>query len=304
MRSFLIFLITLLVILPAQSVKILKDEPVTSLSEGQFYYPKTGSSDNQIFLTSVNYSGLWTKNITDGSLNLLTSAPGSGYEPVISRDSKLFFKEDQYVNGRRMSSLWQIDISNFEKQIVEENIRNLKILNTNDQVAYTKAGEINVISYTAEKLQKADAEKIFVYSENSVIKIAGKDKIREITPFGNKNYIWTSVSPDGKKILFTVPGKGTYICNPEGQIISDLGYINYPTWSPDGRWILGMQDYDNGVAVTSSDLIVCKADGSNKTVLSADSKRISMYPVWGKTNNTVFYNSNDGIIYRMSLSYE
>jgi Tol biopolymer transport system component len=125
-----------------------------------------------------------------------------------------------------------------------------------------------------------------------------------LAPLGEGNYIWPSVSPDGTKLLFTRAGKGTYFYDLQGNILANLGHANAPQWSPDGKWILFMKDYDNGTDVKSSDIFAYNLLNSQTTQLS-DTKDIhEMYPQWSSDGQKVIFNSADGKIFLMELKAE
>ena len=77
-------------------------------------------------------------------------------------------------------------------------------------------------------------------------------------------YLWASLSPDQSKILFTKAGEGTYTSDLQGNILVEFGNANAPRWSPDGNWIVYMNDKDNGYYYTASEIFVVSADGSKK----------------------------------------
>ena len=98
--------------------------------------------------------------------------------------------------------------------------------------------------------------------------------------------------------------KGTYVSNLEGKILTKLGYANYPSWSPDGNWILFMKDIDDGVKVISSDLYIADLKGGKYFNLTMNGENISLYPKWGSSNTEIFYNTDKGQIRKIKLNYE
>ena len=143
---------------------------------------------------------------------------------------------------------------------------------------------------------------IKVSAENLKIYVYVDGRRTEIQPLKgeNINYIWISLSPDNSRILFTAAGKGTYICDLKGNVVASLGYLNAPVWFND-RFVVGMQDKDNGQNVTSSDVVMLTADGKLKKQIS-NPNHIAMYPAASSKANRIVYSTLDGKLVVSELS--
>ncbi|MCF6242999.1 MAG: hypothetical protein L3J74_16860, partial [Bacteroidales bacterium] len=136
---------------------------------------------------------------------------------------------------------------------------------------------------------------------NLVVYKNGKQHI--LNPFGKGNYIWVSVSPDGTKILFTKTGKGTFICDSEGKNIINLGRLHAAKWSKDGKWVIGMNDFDDGSKYTNSQIIIISPKGINRQVLDLKDIKIALYPDLSDDNSKITFNTDNGKIYVITLKY-
>ncbi len=113
-----------------------------------------------------------------------------------------------------------------------------------------------------------------------------------LAPHGSDvNYVWSSISPDGTMILFNTR-KGTAICNLQGVEIANLGNLNAPVWYG-SRYVVGMDDSNNGNAYTSSSIVIVSIDGSTRQKLTTDDE-IAMYPTVNAENGFVAYNTIGG----------
>lgn len=138
---------------------------------------------------------------------------------------------------------------------------------------------------------QSDGSNLYIYRNN---------KIQKLNPVDGANgYIWASLSPDGKNILFTAAGSGTFVCDVDGKVVAKLGYLNAPTWY-DNNFVVGMQDKDNGDFVTESKIVMKSINGKTEKVLS-DPKQISMYPTASSVAKKVAYNTDKGEIYVVEL---
>jgi hypothetical protein len=122
-----------------------------------------------------------------------------------------------------------------------------------------------------------------------------------LAPLGDYFYVWASLSPDGEKLLFTAAGKGSYISDLEGNIISELGALNDPTWI-NNQWVLGMDDRDDGHQVETSDVISVHVSSGLRKNLTAGSQVIAMYPRASRAANRVAFRNPQGELFTMKIN--
>jgi len=306
MKKVLLILFITVVPVLAQKVTVVEDIALTTPTEGSFYYPTLNPDGTGILYSSENHKGLWYKNLTSGKTVKITDALGAGYDPGFSsRRNEIIYREDKFVKGKKLSSLISYDLIARKSLVLDEGIRDLKICKSSNRISYDYVRETELRSINKENtLQKTNSSEISVVIENSKIVLYENNKKRIIEPLGVGNYIWPSISPDKTKLLFTFAGKGTYVSNLEGTILKKIGYANYPSWSPDGNWILFMKDFDDGTIITSSDIFIADSKGSKFFNLTEKRDDISLYPKWGNSNAEVFYNTDFGQIRKIKLKYE
>ncbi len=292
----------------SQTITLEKKVDLTNINDGEFYFPKFSQDGTKIFFTTDNYKGLFLYDLKTKFIKILNNETGAGYEFNAANTGNLvFYRSDKYINGRKYSTLKSMDINT---GIVENIVSDKRDLSTpryigNNKIVYSVENNLNVISAnkTLKKSSIAIMDKPFALIENSKIAlyIGGKKKI--LAPLGNKNYIWPSVSPDNSKLLFTCAGEGTFVADLNGNIISRLGYANYPKWSPDGKWISFMVDKDDGYRVTSSDIYIASWDGQKKFSITDTKDVYEMYPEWAPSGNQLVVNTYDGVIQLLTLNF-
>lgn len=284
----------------AQNVSVIKVDKITSADDGKFFYPKY-IKENLIAFSSQNYQGIWIKE-NEKRIKQINNYFGSGYDFVFSSaDNSFLFRKNDYINGRKYSTLISYDLSSGNENIIIENQRNLVIPNssTNSAKFYLLQNKLinasNVLSKNSSELAVlANSNGIHVYSNSS-------EKI--LKPFGEGNYIWASLSPDQEKILFNYPGKGTYVCDLNGKILFNVGYANYPSWSRDGNWILFMRDIDDGHEIISSDIYLKKYLDDEEINLTNTKDIIELFPSSSSFQDEVLFNTSDGEIYKLTLKF-
>ncbi len=145
-------------------------------------------------------------------------------------------------------------------------------------------------------------------SNNLRIKTAGKtieilhpNNTKEvISPTGDVYYIWASLSPDNKHILYTAVGEGTFICDLKGNPISDLGYINAPVWATQ-NWVVGMDDKDDGNRVISSEIVAVHINSNKKFIITDKEEIVALNPKVSKEAKRMVFHTPEGDIYYTKL---
>lgn len=121
-----------------------------------------------------------------------------------------------------------------------------------------------------------------------------------LAPAGDHFYIWVSLSPDKKQLLFTAAGKGTFISDLHGSILKELGYLNSPTWM-NNQWILGMKDLDDGHQVKSSDIITIHVPSGIRKNLTTGSDEVALNPRASEAADRIVFHNMKGEVFTMRI---
>ncbi|NOX65138.1 MAG: hypothetical protein GXO85_04890 [Chlorobi bacterium] len=290
-----------------QNVQVISNEPVTKIEQGKFFYPQVSPTGESIIFSSENYDGIWQYNTANGKIEKIIDAPGAGYEPKFSLDgTQIIYREDQFINKLKYSSIHEFDLKSKTDEILQTKARNVTppLERPREAVAYVVNKNL-VIKNISNKLRKTDfSNERIVTIENTQMIVYQNGKRKVYAPLEDGSYLWPSVSPDETKLLFTVAGVGTFVTDFDGNIISEIGYAHYPKWSKDGKWIVYMEDYDDGYKVTSSELHVVSVDGTVDVELTDTPNINEMYPSWSPVANEIVYNTTDGVIYKLKLKID
>ncbi len=263
MRHFLLFFFFSFNLAAQVSIQELKI--ITFPEEGKFYYPDFNPSGDKLIFTSENYKGLILLDINTGEKQYLNDYEGAGFNPRFSNDgASIFLRKSEYKNNLKYTSLVKYSIPSASENIIIEPTRRLPVYsltkndrliiqNSSSPIIYdVKSGSFPQNSNFTEKVVTIENRQIILYD-------SGRKIVLE--PLGEGVYVWASLSPDAKRILFTLGARGTFICDLNGNIIAELGHANAPEWSPDGKWIVCMKDYDDGDKFIGSDIYLLSADG-------------------------------------------
>jgi len=290
----------------AQVFEIKSIEPLSITPEESFYFPRFSPRGDQLILTKNNYQGLWLYRFQDQRLIKLNDYPGAGYEPVfLPGQDRLAFRTFKYIGAKRYYSLHVQHTSDKADQVLLSGQRNLLApLQTAHSVAYMQNGVIGMLGLEGALLKNTTVqqdETVVFYDDQRIVVIENGVK-RELQPFGPAIYVWVSLSPDQRRILFKHGTEGTFIADLNGNILTDLGKrVNAPRWSPDGNWITYMQDEDDGHIYTASDIYLISADGLTVKQLTRTDNVIEMYPQWSPDGKEITFHSLKGRIFLLTF---
>lgn len=279
----------------AQTITIEKTYRV----EGQTgFHPGFNNTGELLAFTSESYVGLHVYNFSDKSTIKVSEEQGAGYQPVFSSDNnKVFFKNIVYESKLRKEGIKSFDLAQKSQVEMLSPRRNMKQPQSfqNGFMVYADAKLLKA-TFGKTKAQASD----YVWSDGNNLNVFRDNKIYILNPVGGASgYVWASLSPNGRMILFTAAGSGTFICDLNGKIISKLGYLNAPAWYNDD-FVVGMQDKDDGHFVTESKILIKSIDGKIEKTLS-ESGQTAMYPTAASAAGKVAYNTIDGHIYVVEL---
>ena len=290
-----------------QNIQVLSNQPITRIEQGEFYYPQANPSGENILFTTENYSGIWLYSNINGSLKKVVEADGSGYEPRFSGDGEqIVYRKNEYLKNLKYSTLQKVDLNTMKNETIENRARSITypLNKTSDLLSYVVDKQLQVKNISNDLLKSEVLVSNVVTIENSDMVLYSNEGRIVYTPLGKGNYLWPSISPDGTKLHFTFAGKGTFITDFNGNIISELGNAHYPNWSNDGKWIVYMEDYDDGYNVTDSEIFIVSVVGTIKVNLTNSDDINEMYPRWSPKEDEIVYNTTDGIIYKLKLKID
>ena len=291
----------------ALNVTVIKTKALTAQEEGEFCFPKMNKIGTKVFFSNPNYMGLYVYDLNRNSLLKLNDDLGSGNNYSINSDgTEGIYRTYNLINGRRFFSLIKQNFENNDKVILEKSIRNLSpAMYADDQtIVYSVNKNLKKSRLGSSLNKKIDSDIPFVSIEDRKIVLFMGEQKTFLEPRGAGSYIWPELSPDGKKILFKKLGDGCYISDLEGNIISSIGDINAPHWSPDGNWIVYMDDKDDGYKLISSEIHIINVESKKDYKLTDTIDRIEIYPQWGPDKNSIVFSSARGQIFLMHLKWD
>lgn len=122
-----------------------------------------------------------------------------------------------------------------------------------------------------------------------------------LAPHGTDvNYVWASLSPNQKYILFNTK-HGTAVCDLNGREIINFGQgLDAPVWYGND-YIVGMNDCSDSHQYTASSIVIASVDGKVRQTLT-DPAEFGMYPAVDAKSGRIAYNTLDGDIHMLQLN--
>ena len=257
-------------------------------------YPRFSPDGSKLFVTSSSFDGIWEFPFATQKLRQITADRRAGYGIAFSPDgSQIAYRRTitDVREGRRRQEVVVMDIRT----------GSAKVALAGEEVsvpAFSRGGAPYAVVQQSLKgtatLGPSDVAILGI--ENTRIALQkGGEKIL-LDPLGHGSYIWPSLAPDGTKIVACDITNGAFVCGLDGKILVRLGKRDAPAWTRDGRWIVYMDDRDDGHRVTSSDLYAVSAEGKTTIRLTSTGNLIEMDPQCSPTENTIACSTVDGAI--------
>jgi len=297
MKKLLLLMLSITQIGFAQQVNVVSIEKINETQQGGYFYPKFSPNKDYLLLTKVNYQGLILMRLSDKNLQTINDEPGAGYGTQISEDGKtVMYNRVSFEDNKRHNSLVAKDLTTGESKVLVKSTR---------EPVTGKFIQSSPTYVTGKKMVKASSKS---KEPQYVIRIEDRKMVlykngtrKEIHPNRNDaSYLWPSISPDNQNIVYTVAGKGTFVCSIDGKKPVSLGKLNAPQWLGN-KFIVGMNDIDDGEKLLSSTIKIVSIDGKINQTIETPEGVNAMYPTATKDGSQIAFNTDKGEIYLVNI---
>ncbi|HPN38826.1 MAG TPA: hypothetical protein PL041_10505 [Melioribacteraceae bacterium] len=306
MKKVFVALMLISSIIWSQEVKVLSKKELTGIQPNSFYFPVLNYDGTKVLLSKENYAGLFLFDIAANKLTVISEELGTGYNPIFSEDgSKIIYKKDYFDGIKKYSDLIEYNLYTGEKNTLlnKERFMSFRIDPNSKTLFVNTENKVNSINLVDLKLTENKSEYKFAIPSNESILLVSNNNSIEYKPFGNGNYIWVSLS-NNNKLLFQYAGKGTFVTDLNTNEIYEIGKANAPIFSVDGKYVIYMNDKDDGHKVFASDILVSTFDGKSTFNLTSSVDEIEVYPAISGNGKNIAYCTEDGRIVILEVSFE
>lgn len=309
-------LATALVPATAQQFKVTSVERVAvSGPQAECFHPVFAPDGKSLYVTSEAYDGLGRIDIATGKYEKLTDMTGAGYKMAVSPDGKTLAVR-QINADEQTVDLYTLDASTKAVKMVAPKVAQINnVAMTNTSVTFNPVGSELTVASTAiaepgtiaRRMAKAMAPQVMVTEEDLKLAVYINGERHIVDPIldttGNDvNYCWSSLSPDGTRLLF-VAHNNAYTSDLDGGNLVNLGPLHAPVWRGND-YVVAMDDKDDGHFFTASDIVIASAsDNAVKQVLTdAANPEIKMFPAVSADGSKIAYHTTDGALYVMTIA--
>lgn len=248
-----------------------------------------------MLLTSGNYKGLKMLDLKTGNLATISEASGAGYAPLFTEDgSRVVFVEQEFRENLRVSRLVSHSLTKGETTELRPFSRDLpQPVLAGSEVFCVEEGQLKSATPGGEESVFPDAAAVVIEEQQLVLYHKGERKVLE--PFTSESYIWPSLSPDGRKILAYAMGKGSFVCDLNGEILFTAGTLEAPVWAGN-HLVAGMVTSDDGHKVTRSEVVVLRMEtGEVETISPAGI--IALFPAVSVAAGRIAWHTPEGEVF-------
>ena len=266
----------------------------------EWSHPQFSPDGQKIYFTTVNGNGIWEYSVKTQSARQITNDPQSGAAFSISPDGRQIAYRRTFTDTKTRQRTQEIVLQDLSTNLTS-------VVATGTDVSAPVFSQDNVVfsvQGVANNLSKAQNTGIIIILgiENTKILLNKNGQKLLLDPFSNGSYVWPVLSPDKTTIVAYEMDRGAFVCDLGGKILATLGRRDAPSWTRTGKWIIYMNDKDDGHQILSSDLHYIAPDGRQSGQLTFTFDIIEMYPQCSPTENNIVYCSLEGEIFLASYT--
>jgi len=266
---------------------------------GEWSQPRFSPDGSRIYVTTTEYRGIWEFDLATATARRITDDPGSGYAFSVSDDGTLLAYRRTLGAGKdRSQEIVVRRLDETEGRVVAAERKLSVPAFSGDRLVYREQPSLEKPAAPGA----ATVTLLGIDQTNIALLVSGKERV--LDPLGTGRYVWPSLSPERTRIAAVQMERGALVSDLEGNLLALLGRCNAPSWTHDGRWIVGMDDRDDGYKVIASDLVFVSPDGMHTGRLTATEDVMEMFPDCSPVDNRIAYATLAGQIYVLTYQEE
>ena len=231
----------------------------------QAFHPTISPDGATLLYSSTDHTGLISYDLATGRSFTLDESAAAGFAPVFSqKGDKVYYQTASLVDG---------------------------LLNRDVRVVALNSGKVTQLSKPSRRSVelRSFGGDTFVCSTVYSIKVVRDGVETEIKPVADgHSYLWPSLSPDGKHILFNEPFQGLFICDIDGGNLRKIAPKgDFPCWVADDA-VVAVTTSDDGYNILSSQLQLFNLESGETLSLTADDVKVAELTASPFTGDLVF----------------
>ena len=277
----------------AQIAEVESVTPLLKGVESEMYNPVLSADGSRLLFSSSNYTGLRMYDFNDNVVTKVSTEERAGFDASFSPDgSEIYFVTQTRDGVRNLRQAKKYNIAS--RQTIELTQQGRVV----GRPVATAKGFATTVDGT---LVSTDNKATRVRTEGAQLFISKNGVEKAYAPIKNcVGYIWASLSPDGKKVMFFAAAHGIVITDLDGNILAMPGNYEAPVWYGNNH-IVAMNATNDGYNYHSSQIVLLTVDGSQKQELTKP-ESMTMNPTASIEAGKIVYATIDGRLYQMNIN--
>jgi len=283
----------------SQKIEVKKTTQISAEKNGKLAWVQFVPQTDYLLVSTPNFEGLYLLDTKSKAKIQVCADAGAGYNPLISNDGKrIVYKSDSFKNNLKYSKLIEYNRDKKSTNVLVDETRALSVPNfIGSELVYFEQSNLKKLPF---EQNTAKACNLCVKTENLKPYLIQSGSADVYQPSGDGNYIWVSLSPDEKKMVYNFNGLATFVSDLEGNIIAELGHFHAPKWL-NNEVLIGMNDKDNGSTIVSSDIVAYSLKSKKIKNLTNSENQIEMYPAVSPDESQIAYETEKGEVFVMKV---
>jgi len=256
------------------------------------FFPQVSADGRWLMYSPLDARQLMLKDLATGEVREVSHDGYPGFDAIFGRDGKVYYVTQQRKGHHLLHRTGRCydPATGKDRRVLKGQHGRVQPLNATagtviqgERRSYLSARQVGSYAYTR-------GDSLFIQRGDGTL-----SRLHPVS--GSNGYLWASLSPDGTRVLFQAASRGLYVCDLQGNIVSELGAFLMPCWYND-QYIVAMSNAGND-RITGSRIWLIAADGSSVEALTPDTER-AIQPVVAA--GTVIYTIQyDGTIKQLTL---
>jgi hypothetical protein len=277
---------------------LLQSEEVVGLPEGRWTAPIPSPDGRFLAFTEENYRGLRLLDLQSGKVTTLSEAPGAGFHPTWSPDSRsVAFRTSTGGSSPRLRIVVAHPDGTTETASRLEGSLSLPLWHGEELLFSRFEGETPSLQRVGPKDSLGSFAPPVASPEGHLwIPSLKSEGFTKASPRG-KVFFLPVVSSDGKRFVAECLDGHLYLGSPDSERLEDLGPGSYPSFVREGSCLLIERTSDDGRGLTASDIFLMDLQTREVLAVTATADHLERRPRMAGDGHTLFF-EDGGRIFR------
>ncbi len=255
----LVLLSVMCLVAEAQTVEVISDTCPLDSIYGPAYYPQLNRTCDKLLFSPTEATILKLLDLKTGVVATVADDGLPGFDGRFGNDGNVY-----YVTAKRRQN--NLIFRAGYRYNVENGATEQVLAPQHGQVLAVAAGKSAVV--VGERESYNFKRGTFAFTRGAFLYVVKNGNVKKLQPVkGSVGYLWASVSPCGDKVVFKAVGKGMYVVDLNGKILSEMGYYMMPSWY-DNDYLVAMNGTDGVQKRLGQQIYLVKADGTFEYALT------------------------------------